>query len=221
MRQRACIPWFIVAVSLCAAACGRAADGDRRDHQTASAETSDSQAEITDGVESNSTADEDAEFVPKSNREWRRILSAKQYRVTRLKETELPGTGKYHHSKVPGTYHCVCCGAAVFDSTAKFESGTGWPSFWQPADKKHIKTSLDMSAPELRVEVSCARCDAHLGHVFSDGPPPTGLRFCINSASLDLVEKGQQPRIGRKAVGPRSKAKQVGRKKTASEDTDS
>lgn len=215
MRWRACIGWLALAVSLGAAACGRAADRQRRDPEKGSDERDESPADTADRDDSADPHGEDTEFAPKSDREWRRILSSKQYRVTRLKETESPGSGRYYRSKQPGTYHCVCCGAALFDSTAKFESGTGWPSFWKPADEKHIKTALDVGAVELRVEVACARCDAHLGHVFSDGPPPTGMRFCINSASLDLVAKGQQPRIGRKAETPRSKAKKVRRKKPA------
>lgn len=207
MRFQAWFDWSVLAMILCAAACSRAADRPRR---PTDANSSSREADTARGDDAKSpeASDDDARFVHKTDREWRKILSSRQYRVTREKATEEPGTGKYCHTKDPGVYHCVCCGAALFDSQAKFESGTGWPSFWKPADKKHIKTALDLSAPELRVEVTCARCDAHLGHVFDDGPPPTGLRFCINSAALDLVGEGQQPRIGRKAVTPRAKAKQ-------------
>lgn len=213
MRYQAWLGWSVLAMTLCAAACSRAADRPRRPAGADSRADNKSESDADDEGKPAVASDEDEQFVKKTDREWRKILSSRQYRVTREKATEEPGSGRYCHSKDPGVYHCVCCGAALFASTAKFESGTGWPSFWKPADKKYIKTALDLSSPELRVEVTCARCDAHLGHVFDDGPPPTGLRFCINSTALDLVAKGQQPRIGRKAVTPRTKAKQPRDKK--------
>jgi peptide-methionine (R)-S-oxide reductase len=133
-------------------------------------------------------ADDEDKPVRKSDREWRRLLSPKQYRVTRQKQTDLPFNGKYVHSKKAGVYRCVCCGAKLFDSGTKFDSGTGWPSFYAPVRKKSLATAPDYSDGTARVEVVCARCDAHLGHVFSDGPEPTGLRYCINSTSLKLEE---------------------------------
>lgn len=133
-------------------------------------------------------AEDEDKPVRKSDREWRRLLSPKQYRVTRQKQTDLPFSGKYVHSKKAGVYRCVCCGAKLFVSDTKFDSGTGWPSFYAPVRKKSLTTAPDYSDGTARVEVVCARCDAHLGHVFSDGPEPTGLRYCINSTSLKLEE---------------------------------
>jgi len=132
---------------------------------------------------------EDETRVDKTEAEWKQLLTRKQYRVARQGETELPFKGKYWKSKKPGTYRCVCCNAAVFSSEAKFESGTGWPSFWAPVKEKRLVSRQDYSDGSLRIEVLCARCDAHLGHVFADGPPPTGLRYCINSESLKLEER--------------------------------
>lgn len=127
--------------------------------------------------------------IEKSDAEWRAQLTPEQYRITREAGTEPAFTGKYNDSKDPGNFHCVCCDAPLFRSDEKFDSGTGWPSFWTPISEDAVETKIDRAYGMVRNEVVCARCDAHLGHVFPDGPPPTGLRFCMNSASLDLKPK--------------------------------
>lgn len=124
--------------------------------------------------------------VDKSEEQWREELSPEQYYVCRMKGTERPFTGKYCEEKRPGIYACVCCGQELFSSTTKYESGTGWPSFWQPIADDRVTLVVDTSHGMRRVEVVCSRCDAHLGHVFEDGPDPTGQRYCMNSVSLDL-----------------------------------
>ena len=126
------------------------------------------------------------EKIIKSDNEWRQILTEEQFRVTRKHGTEPAFSGTLHNTHDSGIYHCVCCGAALFDSQTKFESGSGWPSFFAPLAQAPIEEAEDNSFFMRRTEVHCSACDAHLGHVFPDGPQPTGLRYCINSVSLDF-----------------------------------
>jgi peptide-methionine (R)-S-oxide reductase len=126
------------------------------------------------------------EKLEKTLEEWRAMLDPEQYNVCRLSATERPFSGKYNDTKTDGVYHCVCCNEALFDSKTKFDSGCGWPSFYAPIGESAMTEIRDISHGMIRTEVKCARCDAHLGHVFPDGPPPTGLRYCINSVCLNL-----------------------------------
>ena len=120
------------------------------------------------------------------DQQWQEKLTQQQYKICRLKGTEPPFTGKYTDCNDDGIYHCVCCGAQLFDANTKYHSGSGWPSFWQPVNKTAVAEHLDKSHGMHRVEITCRQCDSHLGHVFTDGPEPTGLRYCVNSVSLDL-----------------------------------
>jgi peptide-methionine (R)-S-oxide reductase len=127
------------------------------------------------------------EKVVKSDAEWRKQLSPEEYEVTRKKGTERPFTGRYWNTTKKGIYFCIGCGAELFSSDTKFDAGCGWPSFWDILEKKHVRVQVDSAHGMVRSEIVCDRCDAHLGHVFEDGPPPTGLRYCLNSVSLKFV----------------------------------
>lgn len=133
-----------------------------------------------------------ARKIERSESEWREALSPEQFEVCRRKGTERPFSGRYWNCKEDGVYRCACCGNPLFDAKTKYDSGSGWPSFWQPLDESRVRTETDPSHGMLRTEVLCGRCDAHLGHVFPDGPEPTGQRYCMNSVALDLRSRDEE-----------------------------
>ncbi|MBI3827997.1 MAG: peptide-methionine (R)-S-oxide reductase MsrB [Planctomycetes bacterium] len=156
--------------------------------QVAPVDTKTAEAAKTEGEKSMS-AEIPPEKLPQTEDEWKKILTPDQFRVARQKGTERAFTGEFWNNHKPGVYRCVCCGAELFKSDTKFDSGTGWPSFYQAAAEGRVKDTADNTHGMQRVEVTCKRCGAHLGHVFDDGPEPTGLRYCINSVSLKFEEK--------------------------------
>ena len=133
--------------------------------------------------------EEKVEKITKTDEEWKKLLTPEQYRVLRKEGTEVAFTGKYWDNHAAGTYVCAACGLELFSSDTKFDSGTGWPSFWAPIARNHVKEVVDRTLGMERIEVECARCGGHLGHVFDDGPKPTGLRYCMNSVSLEFKPK--------------------------------
>jgi peptide-methionine (R)-S-oxide reductase len=204
---------LIVAISASATASGQepADPQPKSESESKTAEKTDMKSEEGTKTDAKAKAKGALDAVAKTERDWRRVtdqewqrmLTRNQYLVTRRKDTEPPFSGRYATSHASGTYLCVCCKAELFSSRHKFDSGTGWPSFWQPLDARAIQQAPDYSEAEARVEVMCRRCGAHLGHVFDDGPDPTGLRFCINSLSLDF----KAPEVAKSKAKAKVKAK--------------
>ena len=187
-----------------------------------------SPTDSTDKTDAKSKANAKPEFIVKTPAEWRRILTKVQYAVTREKHTEPAFTGKYASGHFRGTFVCACCDAAhvesdLFSSQTKFESGTGWPSFYQAFNGRAVQTAWDYGGFEPRLEVMCRRCGAHLGHVFDDGPPPTNLRFCINSAAIKLIspegEASAKSAVSKASSKSKAKAKSKSRAKPAPKGT--
>lgn len=176
--------WGVVAVpvSLTTASCAEAAEARKFVLPKAVTIENFSAAGVSLGKVTVST-------IVKSDEEWRRQLGEEAFQVTRHEGTERPYSGKYNAHHGDGLYRCICCDTALFDSRTKFESGTGWPSFWKPIANANVRESMDRSMLMVRTAVNCRRCDAHLGHVFDDGPDPTGLRYCMNSVALSFVAR--------------------------------
>lgn len=191
MRVKSVVGALAVAAFLIG--CGKEVSSVRTQPETEA--NSVTHAKSTGSIDTNRSAGAEAdraEKVVKSEEEWREILSPEQYHILREKGTERAFSGEYWKTKTPGTYVCAACGQELFDSEHKFDSGTGWPSYWQPIEEEKVETETDRSLGAVRTEVLCSRCGGHLGHVFKDGPEPTGLRYCINSASLRLIKRSQE-----------------------------
>lgn len=186
MKPTLRVALLVLSVTFCA--CQDRSQTDSTPATTDRASPSNAQVSLgNDTIESGTMT----EKIVKTEAEWRAILNPEQYHIAREKGTERAFSGEYWQTKTPGIYQCAACGLPLFESKTKFDSGTGWPSFWQPIDKRNVLEKTDIAYGMVRTEVLCNRCESHLGHVFEDGPQPTGLRYCMNSASLKLVTEVQ------------------------------